>query len=129
MRRDHLNPDTLPRTNGYSHVVEAKGGRTIYISGQIAFDRAGKLVGDGDFAAQAQQVFENLSAALAAANAELADVVKITIFMTDLRHLATLREVRDRYFTKDFPASSLVQVSALVHPALMVEIEAIAVAI
>ena len=129
MRRVHINPDTLAPANGYTHVVEAKGGRTIYISGQIAFDRDGKLVGDGDFAAQAQQVFENLSAALAAANAELGDVVKITIFMTDLGHLATLREVRNRYFTQDFPASSLVQVSGLVHPALMVEIEAIAVAI
>jgi len=124
----HSNPETLPRANGYSHVVEVSGGRTIYISGQIAFDRAGKLVGEGDFAAQARQVFENLEFALAAANAGLDDVVKITIFMTDLGHLATLREVRDRYFTKAPPASSLVQVSELVHPALLVEIEAIAVA-
>jgi len=125
----HINPDTLPRTNGYSHVVEVTGGRTIYISGQIAFDRAGKVVGEGDFAAQVRQVFENLKAALTAANAGLDDVVKITIFMTDLGHLPTLREVRDRYFTTAAPASSLVQVSGLVHPALMVEIEAIAVAV
>ncbi len=123
----HLNPPTLSPPRGYSHVVEVTGGRTIYVSGQIAVDHEGRVVGAGDFAAQTRQVFENLKAALAAAAATLGDVVKITMFVTDMSQLQTLRAVRDTYFTGSPPASSLVEVSRLVLPELMVEIEAIAV--
>jgi reactive intermediate/imine deaminase len=123
----HLNPPTLSPPRGYSHVVEVTGGRTIYVSGQIAVDRDGRVVGAGDFEAQTRQVFENLKAALAAAEATLADIVKITMFVTDISRLQTLRAVRDTYFTGAPPASSLVEVSRLVLPELMVEIEAIAV--
>ncbi len=123
----HINPPTLSPPRGYSHVVEVTGGRTIYVSGQIAVDRDGRVVGAGDFEAQTRQVFENLKAALDAAGATLADVVKITMFVTDMSRLQTLRAVRDTYFTGAPPASSLVEVSRLVLPELMVEIEAIAV--
>ena len=124
----HINPPALSAPRGYSHVVEAAGGRTIYVSGQIAVDREGRVVGAGDFEAQTRQVFENLSAALAAADATLDDVVKITIFVTDISQLQILRAVRDTYFTGPPPASSLVEVSRLVLPELLVEIEAVAVA-
>ena len=123
----HLNPPTLSAPRGYSHVVEVTSGRTLYVSGQIAVDPDGRVVGAGDFEAQTRQVFENLKAALAAAEATLADVVKITMFVTDISQLQTLRAVRDTYFTGAPPASSLVEVSRLVLPELMVEIEAIAV--
>ncbi|HSK04868.1 MAG TPA: RidA family protein [Kofleriaceae bacterium] len=123
----HLNPPTLSAPRGYSHVVEVTSGRTLYVSGQIAVDPDGLVVGAGDFEAQTRQVFENLKAALAAAEATLADVVKITMFVTDISQLQTLRAVRDTYFTGAPPASSLVEVSRLVLPELMVEIEAIAV--
>lgn len=123
----HINPPTLSPPRGYSHVVEITGGRTIYVSGQIAVDRDGRVVGAGDFEAQTRQVFENLKAALDAAGATLDDVVKITMFVTDMSRLQTLRAVRDTYFTGAPPASSLVEVSRLVLPELMVEIEAIAV--
>jgi reactive intermediate/imine deaminase len=123
----HLNPPTLSAPRGYSHVVEVTSGRTLYVSGQIAVDPDGRVVGAGDFEAQTRQVFENLKAALAAAEATLADVVKITMFVTDIAQLPTLRAVRDAYFTGAPPASSLVEVSRLVLPELMVEIEAIAV--
>lgn len=123
----HINPPALSQPRGYTHVVEATGGRTIYVSGQIAVDREGRLVGEGDIAAQTRQVFENLEAALAAADASLDDVVKITVFMKDVSQLPTFREVRDRYFKGEPPASSLVQISQLVTPELLIEVEAIAV--
>ncbi|WLT32318.1 RidA family protein [Geothrix sp. PMB-07] len=124
---NHLNPPGLPKPNGYSHVVEVRGGRTLYISGQIALDQNGLLIGAGDLRAQTRQVFENLKTALQASGARLEDVVKITVFMTDVSELAVFREVRDGYFTQNPPASSLVQVSRLVRPDLLIEIEAVAV--
>jgi len=123
----HINPPALSRPPGYSHVVEVGAGRTLYVAGQIALDREGNVVGEGDFAAQTSQVFENLQAALAAGGATFADVVKITVFVTDVSHLQTFREIRNRYITGDPPASTLVQVVRLARPELMIEIEAIAV--
>src|SRR5205823_8202070 len=71
------NPPTLSKPTGYTHVVEATGGKTVYISGQIAFDTEGKIVGEGDMKAQVEQVFKNLQAALSAAGATFKDVVKM----------------------------------------------------
>jgi reactive intermediate/imine deaminase len=122
-----LNPSTLPKPNGYSHVVEVEGGRTLYISGQIALDKEGALIGKGDIKAQTRQVFENLQSALKASGATLDQVVKITVFMTDVSDLQSFRDVRDTYFIKHHPASSLVQVSRLSRPDYLIEVEAIAV--
>lgn len=123
----HINPPTLSAPRGYTHVVEATGGRTVYVSGQVAVDREGNLVGAGDISAQTRQVFENLKLALAAADAGLDDVVKITVFMKDVSQLSAFRDVRNTYFTGHPPASSLVQITQLVSPELLVEVEAIAV--
>ncbi|WP_394845754.1 RidA family protein [Pendulispora brunnea] len=125
----HINPPELVTPPGYSHVVEVGPGRTIYTSGQIAIDAKGNVVGAGDMRAQIEQVFSNVRAALAAAGTDFAHVIKLTIFMTDVRPetLTSFREVRDRYIdVKRAPASSLVQVSRLVRPELLVEMEAIA---
>src|SRR5215216_1865826 len=79
------NPPALSTPTGYTHVVEVTGpNRTIYISGQIAYDKDGKVVGAGDMKAQAEQVFKNLQAALAAAGATLSDVVKMNSYITDM---------------------------------------------
>lgn len=126
-RMKHVNPEGLSKPTGYTHVVEVTGGRTLYVSGQIALDRTGALIGKGDLKAQTQQVFENLKVALAASGATFDNVVKITVFMTDASEIATFREVRDRYLTRDLPASSLVQVSRLARQDLLIEVEAIAV--
>lgn len=123
----HTNPTILAKPSGYTHVVEVTGGRTLYVSGQIALDQAGAVIGKGDLKAQTRQVFENLKAALAASGATFDNVVKITVFMTDASEIQTFREVRARYFTKEVPASSLVQVVRLARPELMIEIEAVAV--
>lgn len=107
-----------------------RGGRTIYVSGQVALDGAGKVVGAGDFRAQTEQVFANLNHALAAAGANFGHVVKLTMFVTELspENLAALRDVRDRYIDAAHgPASSLVAITRLFRPELLVEIEVIAV--
>ena len=123
------NPSTLPAPRGYTHAVEARGGRTIYISGQVAMDAEGQLVGRGDFRAQVEQVFANLGAALDAAGADFGDVVKLGFYVLDVANLPIAREVRDRYVNVGQPpASTAVQVSSLVQPDWLVEVDAIAVA-
>ena len=121
------NPPLLSAPTGYTHVVEvAAGAKTIYIAGQVAFDESRKVVGAGDMAAQTEQVFRNLQAALGAAGATFADVVKMTTYVTDMGQAPVIRAVRARYFGETLPASTLVGVTALAHPDLMVEIEVIA---
>ena len=126
--RRFLNPDALPPPVGYSHVVDAPAGHIVYISGQVPLDPDGNLVGAGDVTAQARRVFENLSAALAAADASWGDVVKLGFFLTDVSHLATVRAIRDEYVdTARQPASTLVEVSRLFREDVLIEIEAIAI--
>jgi reactive intermediate/imine deaminase len=121
------NPPALSRPTGYTHIVEVTGPvKTIYISGQIAFDKDGNVVGAGDMKAQAEQVFKNLDAALAAAGATFANVVKMNTYVTDMEKAPAVREVRARYFGETTPASTLVQVARLARPELMLEIEVIA---
>jgi reactive intermediate/imine deaminase len=122
----YVRPDGLPPVSGYSHAV-AFSGRMVVISGQVPADGQGALVGRGDPQAQVRQVFENLAAALAAAGATMEQVVKLTVYLTDLADLEAFRQVRDEYISPDSPpASSLVQVSGLVNPEFRVEIEALA---
>jgi reactive intermediate/imine deaminase len=117
----------LPPSPGYTQVVIAPAGRTVHISGQVALDTSGAIVGLGDFSAQARQVFENLKAALEAGGASFADVVKITIFVLDMANLPALREIRDEYVnTERPPASTAVQVSRLAREEFLLEIEAVA---
>jgi len=114
---------------GYSHVVEARGGRTLYIAGQVAVDQNGTLVGPGDFRAQAKQVFENLKSRLAEAGASFKDVVKLNYYVTDASDVQALRDIRNNYVnTQSPPASTLVVVKGLVRQDYLLEIEAIAVA-
>ena len=123
----YLNPSTLSTPTGYTHVVQVHGGRTLYIAGQVAFDKSGNVVGKGDFAAQVTQVFENLKSALAAGGATFDNVVKVTTFVTDMAQMQTLRSIRGKYYGKNAPASTLVQITQLAHEDLLIEIEAIAV--
>jgi reactive intermediate/imine deaminase len=122
-----VNPSTLATPPGYTHVVEVTRGRTVFISGQIALDQSGNIVGPHDFRAQTQQVFENLKAALTAVGADFTHVVKLNIYVIDMSQLLALREVRDRYInTQNPPASTLVEVRRLAREELLLEIEAIA---
>src|SRR5688500_8375535 len=93
------NPPSLSAPTGYTHVVEvAAGVKTMYIAGQVAFDQARQVVGVGDMAAQTEQVFRNLQAALAASGATFADVVKMTTYVTDMGQAPVIRAARARYF-------------------------------
>jgi reactive intermediate/imine deaminase len=126
--RNFKNPDGLSRPTGYTHVVEAKAGRMIYISGQVALNAKGELVGQGDFEAQCVQVFENLKIALAAADTDFNSVVKLTFFLKDMANMPIAREVRNRYLNPAHPpASSAVEVKGLVSPEWLIEVEAIAI--
>jgi enamine deaminase RidA (YjgF/YER057c/UK114 family) len=124
----HINPPGLVKPNGYTHVVVASDRRTVYIAGQVAYDSAGNLVGGSDFKAQAERVLSNLQLALRSVRASLADVVKTTTFITDAKQIPALREIRTRYIDPSRPpANTLVVVSALARPELLIEVEAIAV--
>jgi enamine deaminase RidA (YjgF/YER057c/UK114 family) len=126
MTEFYVRPDGMPPGNGYSHAV-AFTGRAVIISGQLPLDGDGKLAGT-EPETQMRQVFQNLSVALAAAGAGMAEVVKLTVYLTDLADLPAFRRVRDEYLSADRPpASSLVRVAGLVHPEARVEIEALAV--
>ena len=124
---ERANPAGLSTPTGYSHVVSTRGGRTIYIAGQVALDAQGRVVGVGDLAAQARQVFANLEIALKAAGATFEHVVKTNYYLRDASQVATVREVRSKYFTKELPASTLVEVPRLAQPDLLIEVEVIAV--
>lgn len=124
---ERANPAGLSTPTGYSHVVSTRGGRTIYIAGQVALDAQGRVVGVGDLAAQARQVFANLEIALKAAGATFEHVVKTNYYLRDASQVATVREVRSKYFTKELPASTLVEVPRLAQPDFLIEVEVIAV--
>jgi reactive intermediate/imine deaminase len=130
MRAIRSNPDTVAAPIGsYSHAarVESADAVWIYVSGQIANDLEGNLVGSGDMRAQTRQVFENLRAILEANGATFADVVKIGTYLTTLDDLAGMREVRSEYLTAEPPTSTAVQVVALVVPDALIEIDLVAV--
>lgn len=123
-----VDPPALARPFGYSHVAEVSGGKTIYISGQVALDQSGTLIGPGDLRAQTQQVFANLKAALEAVGADFNAVVKLTYFLLDISQIQIVREVRDQFVNvQQPPASSAVEVRRLFRDDLVIEIEAIAV--
>jgi enamine deaminase RidA (YjgF/YER057c/UK114 family) len=126
MAVERIQPDGLAVPPTYTHVVKA--GTTIYIAGKVAPDEHGKLVGAGDFVAQATQVFENLRKALAAAGAGFGDLVKTTVYITDPRYREALRDVRNRYLDGNaLPTSTLIVVAGLALPEYLLEIEAVAV--
>ncbi|TWD24120.1 enamine deaminase RidA (YjgF/YER057c/UK114 family) [Streptomyces sp. T12] len=131
IRMTHLTripaPDGVAPAAQYTHVVTGTG-RLVAVSGQLALDEDGALVGEGDAGAQARQVFENLRRCLAAAGATFDDVVKLTYFVTDMAHLPAVRAARAAHVPEDrLPAASAVQVAALVRPEFLLEVEALAV--
>lgn len=128
-RKIAMNPPQVapPIRPYYSNCVKVTAGSLLFISGQVGFDREGRLVGKGDARAQAAQALENIKAILQANGASMDDVVKVTVFVTDMRYFDDIAEVRVRYFPKNGPASTIVEVSKLALPDLLIEIEAVAV--
>jgi len=131
MEKKFINPAELSAPRGYTHVVTARGGRMIFVSGQVAIDKDGAIVGRGDLAAQARQAASNLKAALASADATLDDVVKMNTYVVnyrpeDYKAIAAMR--REFFAAENPPASTLVGVAALAIDGLLIEIECVAVA-
>ena len=128
-QNEFINPESLSKPPGYTHVVVARPGKIVYLAGQVANDRTGKVV-SSDFRAQAEQVFANLKTALAAAGATFDDVVKLNYYVRDFSQekRAAIRETRDKYVNKEHPpASTLVGVAALASDDYLLEVEAVAV--
>jgi enamine deaminase RidA (YjgF/YER057c/UK114 family) len=129
MPTQFLNPPSLCPTFGWTHVVAASGGTTIHLSGQVAVNERGEVVGKGDLKRQTEQAFENLRLGLAAAGATWNDVIVTRLYVVGLKpeHVPIIREVRSRYVNRENPpASTLVGVSALVGADWLIEIEATA---
>jgi enamine deaminase RidA (YjgF/YER057c/UK114 family) len=123
-----LNPATLHRPTGYSHIVETIGGKTIYISGQVPLDSSGNLVGKDDLQAQARQAFLNLKTALAAVGADFHSVVKVNYYLLDISKIQVVRDIRDQFLDRQNPpASTAVEVRGLARSEFLIEIEAVAV--
>lgn len=128
MAKQAINPEGLPAPVGpYAHVVTSPPGKLVFCAGQVALDADGEIVGAGDIVAQTRQVMENLRISLEAAGAGFADVVKVVNYITDVDDFPRMAEVRREYLSEPHPVSTLVEVSALMYPELLIEIEAIAV--
>ena len=129
MAKTVLKSPILITPNGImSHGVKVPAGNMVFVSGQVARDSRGQLVGKGDITAQTKQVLENLKSVLEAGGATLDDVVKVTVFAIDvLGHYDQIHAARAEYFKSDYPASTMVEVKSLVDPDMLIEIEAIAV--
>ena len=126
MALERLNPRDAATPSG-PYVNAVRAGRLVFVSGQVAYGPDGGIVGVGDVEAQATQVMENLGTCLREAGARFEDVTKVTVFLVDMAHRGRVAAVRERYFKGNNPASTLVQVAGLVHPDLLLEVEAIAV--
>jgi enamine deaminase RidA (YjgF/YER057c/UK114 family) len=131
MKRENIQPEALSRrvVGGhvlYSHVVVVEAKKTIFVSGQLARDAKGEVVGKGDMRAQIRQTGENIKAALAAAGATLNDIVKTNTYVTDIEEFFKHIDARMEYFGA-LPTSTTIEVRKLAHPDLMVEIEVVAV--
>jgi 2-iminobutanoate/2-iminopropanoate deaminase len=132
VNRENIFPDALSKrvVNGhvlYSPVVTVVPGKLVFISGLLARNQAGEIVGEGDIGRQIRQVGENLKAALAAAGASLSDLVRTQTFTTDIDGFFRNVDVRMEYFGPGLPTSTTVEVRRLSHPDFLVEVEAVAV--
>ena len=129
MATDAIQIRTNPDPYAAFNIAQAyKAGDFIFISGQAALDLQGNIIGEGDFEAQAVQTFENLKAVLAAAGSGMDKLIKVTIYVTNMANFGSVVAMRERYFSPPWPADTLVEVTALALPELMIEIEGIALA-
>jgi len=110
----------------YSNCVRVSAGPLLFVSGQVALDPEGRVVGKGDVRAQTVQVLENIRAILRANGADMQDVVSVTVYVTDMSCLDRITDIRLRYFPADGPASAIVEIGKLAFPELLIEISAVA---
>ena len=127
-RKKASNPAgvTRPLKPHYSNCVRVDSGPLLFVAGQIATDEAGKVIGVGDIRAQAEQVLKNIQTILRANGAEMSDVLNVTVYVTDISAFESIADIRLRYFPENGPASTIVEISRLALPDLLIEIAAVA---
>jgi 2-iminobutanoate/2-iminopropanoate deaminase len=118
-------PEAKPVAN-YKMATRMDGGQLLYISGQVAWDTSGNVVGKGDARAQARQTFQNLRQVLQAAGGDLKDLMKITTYITKIEDFPAVAEARSEVFQGELPASTLIVVESLFHPDFLIEVEGVA---
>ena len=123
--REMINPKNVHWPFGFTHI--AKLGDTVHISGQLALDQEGKIVGEGDMTVQTDKAYENLKKCLESVGATMRDIVFLRIFVTDLEAFQKTAEVRKKYFGKYRPATTGLEISRLYFPEALIEVEATAV--
>jgi len=128
-RKTILNPETVaaPLKQYYSNAVKSEAGPLLWISGQVSLDAQGALVGKDDLRTQAVQVLENIKGILEDSAATMDDIVKVTVYVTDITAFNSITDIREKYFPVFGPASVICEVSALAWPEFLIEIEAVAV--
>ncbi len=128
MPKEIIRTELAPRPRaGYSQAWTVTGAKLIFVSGQVSVDMDGNTVGVGDIVIQTRTVLDNLKGVLEGAGANIRDVIKLNIYVTNMaEYREKALEIRQEYFPQDFPTSTLVEVKSLAHPELMVEIEAVA---
>ena len=128
-RRQALTPEGVPEPikGYYSNCIRVTSGPLLFIAGQIPIDNDGNHVGGDDVVEQARQVFRNIEAILTGVGGSLADLVKVTVYLTDIAAMGKIAPLREELFRKDGPVSACVQVSALASPEIQIEIEGVAV--
>jgi len=125
---DAFDPPGVAKPFGiFSNAAWQPPGRVLHVSGQVATDPDWNVVGDGDMVAQTRQVLENIQTILASVGGVMDDIVSVIVYVTDMAPLMEVHRVREEFFTKPYPASTLVQVPALVRPEYLIEIAAVAV--
>ena len=110
----------------YSNSIRTEAGPLLFISGLISMDADGNIVGEGDIRAQATQTLENIRKVVEANGGSMADIVQVTVYVTDITAFSSISDIRESYFPKDGPASAIVEVGALALPELLIEISAVA---
>ena len=118
-------PEARPVAN-YKMATRLESGRLLYISGQVAWDAGGSLVGKGDVSAQARQAFENLRGVLQAAGGDVGNLMKITTYITRIEDFPAVAQARTATFQGELPASTLIVVKSLFHPDFLIEVEGVA---
>jgi len=131
IEKEVLNPSHWSKPRGYSNLVKTTGGTILYLAGQASFDAKGKLVGEGDFAKQYQQTFNNIQEVVEAGGGKLTDIVRMTIYCTDrdafFKSGKECAQIYKKYFGDYYPAMTLVEINKLFVDGMLLEIEAIAV--
>jgi reactive intermediate/imine deaminase len=129
MEKRQVNPWTWQERFGFSHAWHVDGAQSVvFLAGQVPVSEDGEVIGVGDFEAQARRTFENMRTVLEQSGASFDDVVKVTVFLTDMSNLRDYARVRNEFVNTDAtPASSAIEVSSLALPGMMIEVEAIAV--